>query len=108
MNINQLFKKLQEDFITDKSDGELQLQGNCIVWTYFLEDDYEEIETNESDDEEDMYNQFESTTVDEILEEVSTNYIESIKLFLDELNEIENWTFSDPDIVDDTITFKIF
>lgn len=109
MEINQLFKKLQEDFITDESEGELILQGNCIIWTYVLDDDCEDIDLSEyEDDDEDIYNNFESITVDEILEEVSITYIETIKLFLDELNEIENWTFSEPDIIDDTITFKIF
>ena len=108
MNINQLFNKLQEDFITDESIGELTLQGNCIVWSYLLEGDCEEVNLSECDDDDDIYNQFESITSDEILEDISTDYIESIKLFLDELNEVENWSFSDPDIIDDTITFKIF
>lgn len=107
MKINQLFKKIQEDFITEESDGELTLQGNCIVWTYVFDNDSEEIDMSDYD-EEDLYNNFESTTVDEILDEVSTTYIETIELFLDELNELENWIFSEPEIIDETITFKIF
>ena len=107
MNITQLFNKIQENFIDDESKGELVLQGNCIVWTYVYDE-----ECNDSfeceDDEEGMYIHFESITIDEKLEEISTDYIENIKLYLDELNEIENWTFSEPDIVDDSISFKIF
>lgn len=108
MEINQLFEKLQEDLITEESDGELTLQGNCIVWTYVLDDDCEEIDINECDDDEDIYNNFESITIDEILEEISTTYIDSINLYLDEIGEIDNWTFSEPDIIDETISFKIF
>lgn len=108
MEINQLFKKLQEDFITDESKGELVLQKKSIIWTYILDEDCEDIEISDCFDEEETYNQFESTSVDEILEEVSTEYIETIELFLDELNELQNWTFSDTKINDETISFKIF
>ena len=107
MNTNELFENIQEDFITDESDGELTLQRNSIVWSYTLEDDCEDIDLSDCDDE-DIYNQFESTTADEILDEVSNNYIEKLKLFLDNLNELENWTFSEPDIIEDTISFKLF
>jgi hypothetical protein len=110
MNINQLFENIQENFIDDESKGELTLQGNCIVWTYTYDEEEcdNSFECNDDDDDEGMYIQFESITIDEKLEEIGSNYIESLGLYLDELNELENWTFSEPDIIDDTISFKLF
>lgn len=107
MNINELFEKIQNKFEEDELRGEIILQGNVIIWSYNLSDDEDEFNCIEEDNDEYVFN-YENRCDEEILIEAHHEDLENIQLFLDELDELRNWNFSDYEIVDDVILFKLF
>jgi hypothetical protein len=106
LNISEVFEAIQDKFLPEELNGEFILQGNCIIWTYDLDEDSEVIPAPSEDDEESNYS-FESQSSEELLWEAYQEDLEAVELFLDSIGE-ENWTFGDPDIGDSTISFKIF
>lgn len=107
MNINELFEKIQDEIQTEELEGELVLHGNCIVWTYKL-DDCEELEGFYDLDEDEICFDFESICIEELLQEAYEKDNEKLTAFIDQLEEMDNWTFSDPETIDEIISFKIF
>jgi hypothetical protein len=107
MNITELFEKIQDKFHPDDLNGEYQLQGNCIVWTYNLDEDSEEINTPGGEDEESDYS-FNSTTPEELLLAAYGEDFKLLEEFLDEIEEDGKWSFSESETGDYTISFKIF
>jgi hypothetical protein len=108
MNINELFEQIQDNFISNEIlNGEFTLQGNCIIWTYNLEENSEEIAPPSEDDEEQNFS-FEALSSEELLQEAYQDDLMLLEGFLDEIEEINNWTFSDPEISENLISFKIF
>ena len=105
MNINELFEELQNEFIPDEINGEFTLMGNCIVWSYNLDDDAEEIDNFDEDDDNPF--SFEETSSVELLIEAHMDDLEKLREFLDEIEETDMWSFSDTDVVDNIISFKI-
>ena len=105
MNINELFEEIQDEFIPEELNGEFLLQGRCIIWSYDLEDASEEIDYDE-DDDNNMFG-FESMSSEELLLEAYREDLEKLQELLDEYGEIDNWTFSDTDINETIISFKI-
>lgn len=105
MNINELYERIQDEFSDDELNGEFLLHGTTIIWSYNLTDDSEDIFYDE-DEEEDNYN-FEAITSEELLQEGYQEDLDKFQLFLDGIEESNNWTLSDGEIVDDVITFKI-
>jgi hypothetical protein len=107
MNINELFEIIQDKFLPEDLIGEFQLQGNCITWTYNLENDSEEIPIpiNNEDDEE---LQFDSLSSEELLLEAYDADILKLEELLDEIEESDNWTFSESETNENIISFKIF
>jgi hypothetical protein len=107
MNINELFEQIQDRFLPEDLCGEFTLQGNCIIWTYNLDNDSEEIDApNEEDDEQSF--SFESLSTEELLQEACDKDLTLLEGLLDELEEYDNWTFSEPDINENIISFRIF
>jgi hypothetical protein len=106
MNINELFEQIQNQFLPDELNGEFQLHGNCIIWTYNLDNDSEEIDYKDGDDEESQI--FDIKSPEELLQEAYDEDFDSLKLFLDEVEESDEWTFSDPETIENIISFKIF
>lgn len=107
MNINELFNKFQDKFEEDELRGEFVLQGNVVIWSFNLSDDEELLDCIEEEDDEYVFN-YDSKCDEELLIEAYHQDLEKIQLFLDELNEMENLSFSDYEVVDDVILFKIF
>jgi hypothetical protein len=107
MNINELFDKIQEGGLSENLSGELIVKGNCIIWTYDLNKNSEEIEAPVDEEGEEPEFSFESSSPEELLLEAYTEDLETIELFLDELNE-DCWTISEPEISETVISFKIF
>jgi hypothetical protein len=107
MNINELFEKIQDKFLPEDLSGEFILQGNCIVWTYNLINDSEEIDAPDEEDDEQTFS-FESLSTEELLQEAYDKDLALLEGLLDELEEYDNWTFSDPDINENIISFRIF
>ena len=107
MNINELFEKIQDKFFPEDLSGEFQLQGNCIVWTYNLENDSEEIPAPSEDDDELQFD-FESESTEELLQEAYDADFQKVEELLDELEESDNWSFSEPETNENIISFKIF
>ena len=107
MNISELFEEIQNKFLPEELNGEFILQGNCIVWTYNLVNDSEELPMQEEDDDEINFS-FDSSSPEELLQDAYDKDIVLIEEFLDELEETDNWSFSQPDINECIISFKIF
>jgi hypothetical protein len=107
MNICELFETIQVGILPEEIDGEFQLQGKCIVWTYSLNDNSEELPEID-DDEEELGFSFEAKSAEEILQESYEEDLEVLEGFLDEIEETGNWTFSDPETVGNIISFRIF
>ena len=106
MNINELFETIQDEFLPEEINGEFLLHGNVIIWSYNLTADSEELIYLEEDEEETF--SFEASSSEELLQEVYQDDLEKLQQFLDSIEESDNWTFSDSEIVDDVIVFKIF
>lgn len=107
MNINELFETIQNKLLFENLNGEFTLHGNCIIWTYNLDNDSEDIEEpNEDDDEQDFG--FESQSSEELLQEAYDNDFAILERILDELEETDNWEFSEPETNKKIISFKIF
>jgi len=104
MNINELFEKIQDEFSDDELKGEFLLQGNCIVWSYNLEENTEEIDYQDDDD----YFNFEATSSEELLQEAYQEDLEKLQELLDEIEETGNWNFSDFESIENIISFKVF
>jgi hypothetical protein len=107
MNINELFEKLQDEYLPEELNGEFVLAGNLIVWTYDLDEDSEGISIDDEDDEDNNFS-FEASSPEELLLEAYREDLELLETFLDEIEETENWTISDSETIDNIITFKIF
>lgn len=110
MNINELFKKIKNNFSSDDLKGEFNLQGNCIIWSYYLDNDDESEKPDESEnDDSNNYNKSEfEVSSEELLQEAYDNDNVMLEEYLDEIEENDNWSFSEPEINNDSISFKIF
>lgn len=107
MTISELFVAIQNKFFPEELKGEFQLQGNCIVWTYDLDGDSEEIEHDDPDDEETQFS-FDATSPEELLQDAYDEDFKKIEEFLDEIEETDYWSFSDPETIERIISFKIY
>jgi len=105
MNINELSEVIQDEFLSEELNGEFLLHGNTIIWSYNLSDDSEDLLF--LDDDEEMLS-FEAMSSEELLQEAYQEDFDKLQQFLDGIEETDNWTFSDSEIVDDVIVFKIF
>jgi hypothetical protein len=108
MNINELLEKIQDKFLPEDLNGEFTVHGNCIIWEYDLDKNTEEIEAPVEDTEDELHFDFESSSVEELLQEAYQKDLELIEGLLDELEETDNWTFSEPETIENVISFKIF
>jgi len=99
MNINELFEKIQDKFLPEDLNGEFILQGNCIIWSYNLINDSEEIEPPCEDDDDELNFNFEAASCEELLQDAYIADSEKIEELLDELEESDNWTFSEPETI---------
>jgi hypothetical protein len=106
MNINELFEKLQEETFLEDLNGEFILEGNCIIWSYNLENDAEEVEAPIEDPEGELI--FEATSPEELLHEAYSEDLEAIEELIAELEDYTEWTFSEPELGELSISFKIF
>lgn len=106
MNINELFETTQDEFLSEELNGEFLLHGNVIIWSYNITEDSEELEYLNDDDEESF--NFKVVSSEELLQEAYQDDFNKLQEFLNDIEEIDNWTFSDSEIVDDVIVFKIF
>jgi hypothetical protein len=105
MNISELFEKLQDD-ILEELNGELILEGNCIIWSYDLDRDsaVQDIEVND-DDEFDFTS---ATSPEELLQQGYDEDLIVIEGCIAQLDDFADWSFSDSEIGETQISFKIF
>ena len=106
MNINELFEEIQDKIYPDDLKGEFTLHGNCIVWTYDLDNDSEEIDLPDDDDEESFG--FEALSPEELLLEAHQDDLFIFEGLLDEIEETGNWSYSEPEVGEKVISFRIF
>jgi len=106
MNINELFEAIQDEFHPDELNGEFLLHGKTIIWSYNLIEDSEEHNYLDEDYDDDLMN-YETSSSEELLQEAYQEDYDKLQEFLDSIEETDNWTCSDSEIVDDTIVFKI-
>jgi len=105
MNINQLYE-LFIDELSDNISGIFELDNNTIIWSYIDNDVYEsdidDLNDYMFDDEISINNN------DENLYDIYFEDKENIEIFLDSINEITNFSLTDPNISNNSISFKIF
>lgn len=106
MNINDLYNKLQKRFLFSGLNGELSLNDNCIVWTYNCHNDAD-FTDKEFNYEEDGSG-FESISSEEELQNAYNEDIQNINEFFDEIEEMDNWSFTDANMLYKSASFKIF
>jgi len=112
MNISDLFENLQENLI-EELKGELTLDGNCIIWSFDIKENVNhELESfNDADDADDVdYDEFSFiiNSTSETLQEAYDEDIVFIERLIDELDILDDWTFSDAEVWENNISFKIF
>lgn len=108
MNINELFEAIQDNFHPDELNGEFLLHENTIIWSFNLSDNSEDFNyLNDYDEEEKMIN-FEISSSEEILQENYQEDFDKLQDFLEIIEEANNWNYSDNEIIDDKIIFKIY
>jgi hypothetical protein len=108
MSISELFDELIHNIPKDLI-GQLILDGNCIIWTYDIDRDgmpEEEIKPDEDDEFEFDFTSIKSS--EELLQQGYDDDLLAIQNFIVELDDYADWTFSDPEIGETVISFKIF
>jgi hypothetical protein len=106
MNINELFEELQDN-VLEELNGEIILEGNCIVWSYDIDRDGIAI-IDDTEDDDDLEFDFGSIkSSEELLQDAYDEDLFSIQSYVDGLED-NNWTFSEPEIGETTISIKIF
>ena len=103
MKINELFNEIQNRFDSDIIKGEFILTDDAIIWSYNLDGEIEEIDI----DDDELYG-FETESPEELLKLAYDEDYEKLENFLDEIEEFDNWTISDFEIIDNLISFKIY
>ena len=88
-------------------NGEFLLHDTIIIWSHKLSEDTDEENylTNYDDDES---LSFETTTDEELLQEGYQHDYNKLQEFLDNIEQTDNWSYSDSEVIDDVIVFKIF
>ena len=107
MNISELFEKLQND-ISNDFNGELILEGNCIIWSYDIDRNGMAVEEKTDDDEEVEFDFNTVKSSEELLQQAYDEDLLSIESCIDIFDEYGDWSFSDPEIGETVISFKIF
>jgi len=109
MNILELFKKIEDSDLNININGEFEIHKKHILWKYELKD-FEDDNNNDyySDDEYDFDYGFDSISNEETLLEIYNEDLDRFELFLDEINEFNNFDISEPIIKKTSISFKIF
>jgi hypothetical protein len=108
MNINELFEVIQDEFHPEELNGEFLLHENTIIWSYDINEISEEYnDLNDYDEEEQMIN-FELSSSEEILQENYQEDFNKLQDFLDTIEETDKWSYTNTEIIDSTIIFKIY
>ena len=107
MNISELFDKLQDN-IPEELNGELILEGNCIIWSYDLDRDGATQDLEISDDDDAEFDFASSTSPEELLQQGYDEDLLVIEGYIAQLDDFAEWSFSDPEIAETVISFKIF
>lgn len=105
MNINELFEKIQLESTIRVLNGEFILSENEIIWSYVLENN-EGLDYFTDDDEESF--SFERISSEEQLLEAYRDDYDEIQGFFDTIEQTNHWIFSEDEIIDNTISFKIY
>lgn len=104
MNISELFETIQDEFHSEELNGEFLLDDDVIIWSYNITEDSEEVDYLDDDE---SFN-YTTTSSEELLQEAYQEDYNKLEEFLNDTEEIDNWTISDSEIVDDVIVFKIY
>ena len=99
-----LYNDLQLNLSFDEIKGEITKNENEVIWNYNLD-----MKDDESDP---YYNDNEycfdfEPTIEEQLNNVYNNDIEIIENIIDDIDSLNNWDISEPEIEDENISFKI-
>lgn len=105
MNICELFEELKDN-VLDILNGDLVLQKKCIVWSYSLDNDGVTEDLELTDDED--YDFTSATSPEEMLQQIYDEDLESIQAHLAQLDDYAEWSFSEPEIGETIISFRIF
>jgi hypothetical protein len=106
MNINELFEELQDN-VLEELNGEIILEGNCIIWSYDIDRDGMAIIDDSEDDDDFEFDFGAIKSSEELLQDAYDEDLFSIQSCVDGFDG-DDWTFSEPEIGETTISFKIF
>ena len=108
MNINELYELLQNIIDPEELDGDFTLTENAIVWSYSLTEEIDDELVDYDDEEnEDFFTSFETINRYDELYNIYLEDLHTIKLCLSEYNEEDNWNYTEPDVKENSISFKI-
>jgi hypothetical protein len=102
MNVNCLYQKLEN---LKNLYGDCVFQKNHIIWSYEFNDEFDCYSSCENFDDFD-YSSLDSR--EENLLEIYNSDIIKIENLLDGIGEYGNFTISNPEMIDNLITFKIY
>ena len=105
MNINELFETIQNELVPKQLNGDFTLHENNIIWSHTLNNN-EGLDFFDDDDEESF--SFETISSEELLQEAYQEDYNKLQEFLDNIEEANHWSFSDDEIIDNTISFNIY
>ena len=109
MDIEELYSKMKGDkFLRATLEGSIELKGKSIIWAYEI---YETVETEYCDcydEEDDSLYCFERPCNEELLFETQRDDLEEIRDFINDLNLETELEFSEAEIIDKMISFKIY
>jgi hypothetical protein len=103
LDIKKLYDKIQNNVIDDLK-GDIDLHKNYLFYRYDIVDDES---CDDNYDETDEYYGFDSISNEEQLQDTCNEDIDILVAFLDEINELDNFIFTDSQIKKSTIYFKI-
>ena len=116
MNIKILFDSIENNFLFDEIVGTMTLDGNCIIWEY-SGNGYEITQFSAADLNEDKIigDGYDDTPFDdniisleEHMQDIYHKDLDLIKKILECSGETDEWIFSESEIIDNVISFKIF
>ena len=105
MNINELYEILINKFSNEDLIGELNLHGNCIIWSYIYDIEENKISNDIDIDDE---NDFVVLNTEDMLNDIYYDDRDKILTYLDEIDVYEKFYYSEYDIYDNCISFKIY
>ena len=104
MKISKLFGRIDHALVDDDFKGEFTLYIDKIIWSF--DSDKHEFDCDETETYEDDLLKFQFCN-EEKLNEIYTEVLDIMEMFLDSINELSNVKISDATVNNNVISFNI-